>query len=247
MTQSASDSLKRFYSLVARLADATGQGRSLRELGGRSSLPERGVYFFSEPGEFRAAKPGVIRVVRVGTHAVSTGSKSTLRGRLKQHLGTRAGGGNHRGSIFRLHLGAALLARAGAPLTTWGVGSSAPPALTNNEAARAAEAACEKQVSEYIGGMSVFWVDVADEAGPRSERSFIERNAIALLSNRFAPIDSASSGWLGRFSPRREIRDSALWNVNYVAEVCDSSFLDRLESLVTITCQEASRLTRRST
>lgn len=241
--RSASDNLEWFYSLVARLADAPGQGRALHEVVGRSSLPKRGVYFFCEPGEFRGGKPSVRRVVRVGTHAVGAGSKSNLRGRLKQHLGTRSGGGNHRGSIFRLHVGAALLGRDGTRLATWGVGSSAPPAVRDSEVGRAAEAAWEKRVSEYIGGMSVFWVDVPDEPGPHSERSLIERNTIALLSNKFAPVDKASSGWLGRFSPRQEIRDSALWNLNYVADECDPSFLEKLELFVALTCQDEPWLT----
>lgn len=243
MKRSVSDNLERFYSLIARLADAPGQGRALRELVGRSSLPKRGVYFFCEPGEFRGGQSGVQRIVRVGTHAVSAGSKSTLRRRLKQHLGTRSGGGNHRGSIFRLHVGAALLGRDGMQLATWGVGSSAPPAVRGSEAGRAAEAAWEKRVSEYIGGMSVFWVDVPDEPSPQSDRSLIERNAIALLSNKFAPIDRASSGWLGRFSPRQEIRDSALWNLNYLADECDPSFLQKLELCVGLTFKGEPRLT----
>lgn len=239
----ASDNLERFYLLVARLADAPGQGLALRELAGRSSLPNRGVYLFCEPGEFRAGNPSVRRVVRVGTHAVSTGSKSNLRGRLKQHLGTRSGGGNHRGSIFRLHVGAALLGRDGTQLATWGVGSSAPPAVRDSETGRAAEAAWENRVSEYIGGMSVFWIDVPDDPGPQSQRSLIERNAIALLSNKLAPIDKASSGWLGRFSPRQEIRDSALWNLNYVEDQYDPRFLEKLELFVAITCRGESRRT----
>jgi hypothetical protein len=237
MSSTAGANLERFYSVIGRLAGRPGQGRPLRELPVPSSLPKRGVYFFLEPGEFRAANPKLSRVVRVGTHAVSVGSKATLRGRLKQHLGTKAGGGNHRGSIFRLHVGAALLARDGISVPTWGVGSSAPAALANSEAARIAEAACEKRVSEYIGAMPLFWVAVPDEPGPESERLFIERNAIALLSNRFAPVDGASTAWLGRFSPRPEIRNSALWNLKHVAEVCDPAFLDNLDSFVTLTCK----------
>lgn len=238
----ATGDLERFYSLLAHLAKAPGQGRPLRQLPGRASLPTRGVYFFMEPGEVRDKNPSVPRIVRVGTHAVSSGSKSTLHGRLKQHLGTRAGGGNHRGSIFRLHVGTALLARDGTPLPTWGVGSSAPAAVRDRATTRAAEAACEKRVSEYIGAMSVLWIDVPDEPGPQSDRAFIERNAIALLSNHLCPIDGASPSWLGRFSPRREIRDSALWNLDYVAGACDVTFLDKLESFVTLTCKCGPRL-----
>lgn len=247
MTSVANGELERFYSLLACLAEAPGQGQPLRDLLGHVSLPTHGVYFFMEPGEFRGANPAVPRIVRVGTHAVSSGSKSTLRGRLKQHLGTRTGGGNHRGSIFRLHVGAALLARDGTSLPTWGVGSSAPAAVRDCEATRAAEAACEKRVSEYIGAMSVLWIDVPDEPSLRSDRAFIERNAIALLSNRFAPMDVASESWLGRFSPRREIRDSALWNINHVADVCDPMFLEKVELFVRQTCENGPRLTKRCT
>ena len=85
--------------------------------------------------------------------------------------------------------------------------------------------------------MSVLWVDVPDEPGPQSDRAFIERNAIALLSNPFAPSDCASANWLGRFSPRREIRDSALWNLNYVADACDTAFLEKFELFVRQTCE----------
>jgi hypothetical protein len=245
MTRTTCHDLDRLYSLLARLAELPGQGGRLGELPARSSMPERGVYFFQEPGEHRAANPHVLRVVRVGTHAVSSGSKSTLSGRLKAHRGTRAGGGNHRGSIFRLHVGTALLARDGVPLATWGVGSSAPPVVRNSETARAAEVACEKRVSEYIGAMSVLWVNVPDDAGADSSRAFIERNAIGLLSNQLAPIDGARESWLGRFSPRHEIRNSALWNLNYVREVYDPLFLDKLELFVMQMCEGEPRLTSR--
>lgn len=232
MTPTTCGDLDRFYSILAVLAELPGQGRKLIELPNRSSMPDRGVYFFLEPGETRVAHPLVMRVVRVGTHAVSTGSKATLRSRLQAHRGTRTGGGNHRGSIFRRHVGAALLVRDGTPLETWGIGSSAPAEVRDSASARDAEAACEKRVSDYIGAMSVLWVCIPDEAGPQSSRAFVEKNAIALLSNRFSPVDRPSTRWLGRFSARNEIRDSGLWNLNYVSDVHDPLFLDLLESFV---------------
>lgn len=180
------------------------------------------------------AKPFGIscQIFQVGTHAVGKGSKSTLRQRLKAHLGTRAGGGNHRGSIFRLHVGAALLAREGVRLRTWGMGSSAPETLRNSARARAKETAWEQRVSAHIGAMPVLWVRVPGAAGPSSRRAFIECNAIALLSNNFVPADRASAGWLGRHSPRPEIRSSGLWNLNHVTEAYDAGFLDAFESFV---------------
>ena len=68
--------------------------------------PKRGVYFFFKPGETR--RDGTPRVVRVGTHALKTGSGTSLWDRLSKHRGNLAGrspgAGNHRGSIFRLHV-----------------------------------------------------------------------------------------------------------------------------------------------
>ncbi|SEA16942.1 hypothetical protein [Variovorax sp. YR216] len=231
----------RFYSLLARLSTAPGQGLRLRQLKERFVLPRRGVYFFMESGEFRVTHPEIRRIVRIGTHAVSAGSKSLLGARLGAHLGTRTGGGNHRGSIFRLHVGAALLARDGLSLPSWGVGSALPPQVRGNPVALAAEAELERRVSAHIGEMTVLWVAVPDEPGPLSMRAYIERNTIALLSNKLAPLDVSSSGWLGRFSPRAEIRHSALWNLRHVQDECDLQFLPTLESLVTLTREDEPR------
>lgn len=215
--------LERFYELLGDLAAQPEQGRLLADCTGRSGWPTRGVYFFLEPGEYRSGQPRVPRVVRVGTHAVSTGSKSTLWSRLRAHRGSGSGGGNHRGSIFRLHVGAALLARDGAgsgELPSWGQGSSAARQIRDDEAHH------ESVVSAYLGSMSVLWVDVPDEPGPESKRAFLERNAIALLSNQLAPLDRPSDSWLGRHSARPAIRSSGLWNVNHVEQAYDPAFLD---------------------
>ena len=219
--------LDRFYDILDRLRRDKRQGLPLTEYGGRSGLPDRGVYFFFEPGEHRN-QSNVQRVVRVGTHAVSLNSKSKLWTRLRAHRGTSDGRGNHRGSIFRLHVGAAL-ATASTSATvpnSWGVGSSAVKEI------RQMEVLHEQRVSQYIGRMSVVWVAVPDPAGPNSIRSVIERNSIALLSNTLSPVDPPSSAWLGLSSPREEIRRSGLWNLNYVADPCDYSFLELLEQLV---------------
>ena len=90
----------------------------------------------------------------------------------------------------------------------------------------------EQRVSAHIGAMAVLWVDVPDEPGPGSARAHIERNAIALLSNRRAPLDPPSTAWLGRYSPRDEIRQSGLWNLNHLELDYEASFLDVLEESV---------------
>lgn len=225
MQRSDGRDLDRFYALLARLRAVPGQGRPLREYTGHDPRPARGVYFF-EPGECRRDAPETPRVVRAGTHAVSAGSRSTLWGRLRAHRGTATGNGNHRGSIFRRHVGAALLARDGAALPSWGIGSHASKAF------RQAEAEHERRVSAYIGAMPVVYVDVPDAAGPASMRAFLEQHAIALLSRNGDPVDPPSPAWVGRYSPPAEIRDSGLWNVNYVRFVYDPAFADAFEAAV---------------
>jgi hypothetical protein len=74
------DDLTRFYNLLGVLAARPEQGKPLSQYSGRVVFPARGVYFFIEPGEYRASNPTARRVVRVGTHAVSANSKSKLWG-----------------------------------------------------------------------------------------------------------------------------------------------------------------------
>jgi hypothetical protein len=69
--------------------------------------------------------------------------------------------------------------------------------------------------------------------GPESQRGYIERNSIALLSSyNKAPLDPPSITWLGRHSDRERVRKSGLWNQNHVEEACDPAFLDCLDRLV---------------
>lgn len=214
--------LEDFYRLLKDLEKSLGGKQLFKNCNGRLSWPNRGVYFFFEPGESRTHHPKESRVVRVGTHMVSRGSKATFWNRLKTHRGTEDGGGNHRASVFRLHLGNAIIRRSAGEisLTSWSKGQSALPEI------RAAELNLEQKVSEYIGNMSLLWINVPDVAGPASDRAFIEKNSIALLSGLEGPIDIQSDGWLGNFSTNEAIRKSGLWNVNYTDYHYDNRFID---------------------
>ena len=179
-------------------------------------------------GSRRMEDGNVPRILFVGTHAVTAPSRSTLWARLRAHRGAEDCRGNHRGSVFRLHVGAALLRRDGADevLDSWGVGPSAPRAVREREVRH------EVRVSSHIGSMSVVWVAVLDEPGPTSARAFIKRNAIALLSRQGRRIDPPSRAWLGLRSERDEIRHSGLWNLDHVMEDHEPAFLDVLEASV---------------
>ena len=230
----------RFYDLLERIAGRTGGYRTLASCDGRMTWPRRGVYFFFEDGEKRSEPSHGHRVVRVGTHALKPASQASLWQRLSQHRGSsRSGTGNHRGSIFRLIVGAALARRGDAPLPkSWGIGSDAGAAAckfdVDRETVKREEARLERRVSEYIGQMPFLWLSVDDPPGRASLRGVIERNAIALLSHASRPaVDPPSSRWLGAFSDRERVCASGLWNNLHVAESYDSSFLELMNALVT--------------
>ncbi len=219
--------LKRFYAILEILSGKTNGARLLSECAGRMNWPERGVYFFRETGEERTDTGAGLRVVRVGTHALKDGAKTSLWNRLSQHRGvTKTGGGNHRGSIFRGLVGTALMDVHGISCPTWLIKHTAPRDITEKEKP------LEILVSKTIGAMPFLWLAITDQPGPNSLRGYVERNAIALLSNDHKPpIDAASSRWLGKHCDRERVRNSDIWNQNHVDEDYDPNFLDELEAL----------------
>ena len=149
-----------FYSLLDLLRQNGGGERSLGLCSGKLDWPKRGVYFFMESGEVRSASGTGPRIVRVGTHALKPGSATSLWGRLSQHRGQKnTGGGNHRGSIFREIVGAALSAREGYDFSTWGGGNSAARDI------RLRELPLEQEVSAILGEMPVLWLAVNGDPG----------------------------------------------------------------------------------
>lgn len=191
------------------------------------SWPRRGIYFFTEAGEVRDQTGEGARIVRVGTHALNYGSRTTLWKRLRQHKGPRAGGGCHRTSIFRGVVGSALIERDRIICPSWALRRQVSPEDVKTEET------VERTVSKVIGDMPFLWLAIEDAPGPDSERKYIERNAIALLSNyRRDSFDPPSAAWLGRYCRRGKVRPSGLWNSDHVADNYDPCFLDTLASRI---------------
>ena len=214
--------INRLYELLRR-AESVAGGRA--QLAHALPLQRRtaGVYFFMELGEVRE-DGATLRVTRVGTHGLAEGGRQDLHGRLVQHRGTLSGrnpgGGNHRGSVFRRHVGGALIARGDvADPGSWGKGGSASAEI------RAAEGPVERAVSEVIRAMPLVWVPIED----RGDRAAVERGAVALLSNHERPpIDPASSSWLGRWARAPLVRASGLWNDHFSDDAAEDGFLEPL-------------------
>lgn len=200
-----------FYAILGMLETKIGGARKLTECSGRILWPRRGVYFFQEPGEQRLDSGEGPRIVRIGTHALRKGGRARLWTRLSQHKGQKTtGGGNHRGSVFRLIVGSALIQRHAYSYPNWGDKS-----ITGREV-RTSEQLLEREVSNVIGSMPFLWLAIDDEAGPESLRGYIEKNSIALLSNyRKHALDLPSQGWLGHYCGRERVSGAGLWNSDH--------------------------------
>lgn len=87
----------------------------------------------------------------------------------------------------------------------------------------------EKDVSDYIRAMPFLWLAVPGLASKISDRSVIESNAVGLLSNKGkAAMDPPSPGWLGRYADRAAVRESGMWNVDFVDNDYNPAFLEVL-------------------
>lgn len=129
-----------------------------------------------------------------------------------------------------------MIERHGLAYPTWGEGSSA------GRDRRLAKHDLEQRVSDFIRALPVLWIDVDDEPGPDSDRAFVERNAIGLVSNyREEPLDPRDDRWLGTDSPSEAIREPGLWNVDHADEGYDPAFLDRFEAAVRLTPESEGR------
>ena len=220
------EDLQRFYEILRKLERKIGCARTFADSDWQVGLPERGVYFFREPGEERPHTGGGLRVVRVGISTATKESKATLRTRLRQHRRD-----NHRSSVFRKHIGRSLIERDGLKYPKWDCTDKdlSPLGSAERKAIKENEAPLEQRVSAVIGPMQFLWLAVEEF----TLRKSIERNAIALLSNFDRDVlDPPSSNWLGKWHTQPEVRDSGLWNIDHVDKEHKEGFLDVLESAV---------------
>jgi hypothetical protein len=233
--QAAERLLDDVYGMIQRLINERGLV-PLRQVT-QNEIPAAGVYLFFDPRELRLRDPSQLRAVRVGTHGVASGSKASLKDRLRTHLGTASGGGNHRSSIFRLHVGRSLIAAGSAKdVRTWGAAE-----LPKSDQLRQREEILEMKVSQYIGDLMVAMLDVPGPSSRDNDRAYLEQNLIAIFSNNYSPLDPPSHRWLGRHSDKEEIRKSALWNVNHTSQNFDQRFPEMLDYYVSLTLGQAPR------
>ena len=203
--------LNKFYELINKLE----KFESIDEFLKSEQKYSKGVYFFFDPAE--KINNGYNRIIRVGSHGLSAGVKSNLKGRLRQHKGFINGGGNRRVSVFRRHVGNAIIKKE------------------NFDENQVRDEVLEKMISDYINSLPLAVLLFEDDA---DKRRIFEKNSIRILSNC---SENFNKDWLGSFSIDEKISKSGLWNIQHVninnekynneTKVEINNFLNELEIL----------------
>jgi hypothetical protein len=192
---------------------------------GRDLLKD-GIYIFFERGELvNLGGQSFDRIVRIGTHK----GDSRFPGRIRQHYGNKNSlSGNKNGSVFRKHVGGALLRQKGPAdprLKDW-LTQDGP---TFREV--------EENVSQTLRDnftFSCFRVDT------KEDRLCLERALIAQLAQY--PLGSACDSWLGRHADSGKIRQAGLWNTQQIdADPMTLEEFKRFEVLVKSTLSQVAK------
>ena len=184
-----------------------------------TAIPSDGLYFFYEDGEVNSHDAGP-RVVRIGNHPRAVGG---LRNRLRNHYS-----GNKNGSVFRKLLGGALIRRRNPDdpclLPRPGQGHWERQDKRTCSRCKPVEQEVSQLLKEHFSFRCVRIVD-------RTERNRFEQLLIASLAR--CPGCKASATWLGRHAYSSNVRQSGLWNSDFIDSLpLISSELARFENLV---------------
>jgi hypothetical protein len=211
-----------------------------------TALPNNGIYFPYEEGETSGHHGRGPRIVRVGTHR-----DGNFRSRIAQHFlldegkmaFTRDRPKPSDRSIFRKHIGRALLNRARDPyLSIWEIDFTERKARDAKGRLRDInkEAALEKEVTALLRQKFSFrYIEIADEM-QRMGNEGLEKALIGTLAS--CPQCKPSEGWLGRYHPDRRVRESGMWLIHHLSAVPLTS---AQTSLITAAIEEAARVERR--
>jgi len=231
--------LQEFHQKLGVLRDKAGGPFYLSDIDGSYNWPDRGIYVFFEHDTEPLVDPvEKWMITRIGTVGDSSGSTSTLWNRLRAHRGTVNSeygemGGNHRGSIFRKHVGRAFIERDDLynEYPHWGVPHRDLPDDISTSDIRTQEHELEQRVSEYIRILPFLVIDIPGQPGPDSKRAMIEKNLIALVSHaRRTSPDLKKDDWLGHHSPRAEIAKTGLWNIQHVSSFYSDDIIQQVEA-----------------
>jgi hypothetical protein len=187
----------------------------------KSELPTNGIYFFYEDGEFCThVNERQKRIVRVGTHRVD----ENFRNRINSHYR-----GNKNSSVFRKHLGGALIRRKDPKdkrLKQW-LEQDAP---TFQEM----ETEVTTELKEHFSFRCI-------PVEYKDKRLRLEEELIATMAN--CDNCKPSENWLGNFAADELVRKSGLWNHQHVTSknYASEKTIGRLEDLTNLNSSNTNR------
>jgi hypothetical protein len=185
-----------------------------------TELPDNGIYFFYERGEYWGHGGTKPRVVRVGTHR-----DGNFRSRIAEHFllderkmrFTRDQSAPHDRSIFRKNIGCSLLNRTSDPyLPVWELDFMKRAVCVKYGHLRdiGKEVEIEREVTRILReSLSFSCIEVVEEVD-RMGNEGLERALIGTLAG--CRNCRSSAQWLGNYSPKSQVRESGLWLVQHL-------------------------------
>ena len=183
-------------------------------------LPENGIYFFYEDGEFWGLGGDKPRIVRVGTHR-----DGNFRSRISEHyllneswmdFDENKSKPSDR-SIFRKNIGRALLNKdKDSYLQIWNIDFTISK---NRERWRTKrnikkEKEVEEKITKILREKFSFRFIILEEQSKRMGNKGLESSLIGTLAH--CKLCEPSANWLGKYSPVQKIKEGKLWLVQHL-------------------------------
>jgi len=187
-----------------------------------SKVPfSNGLYFFYQKGETSTHAPNG-RIVRIGNHPRS---QNCLKRRLTIHYS-----GNKNSSVFRKYLGGAILRKTSPnhPCLAPGLGQGHWEKENMPSCCKCKP--IETEVSKLL--RNDFWFQCI-EIKDQNLRNTLEKKLVATVS--LCPICRPSKNWLGKSAYSENVRNSGLWNSDYVFEQSLIMSMTDMKTLAEIT------------
>lgn len=183
-------------------------------------LPENGIYFFYEDEELWGHGGFKPRIVRIGTH-----KDGNFRSRINEHFVLdeskmnfdRMKAAPRERSIFRKHIGSALLnERQDNYLETWEIDFTSRRNREGFGHLRdiQKEKEVESTITKILRKNFSFRFVIVDDQLSRMGSEGLERSLIGTISH--CKLCKSTNDWLGRHSPKKQIRESGLWLVHHL-------------------------------
>lgn len=210
-------------------------------------LPINGIYFSYQKDEFWGHGGTQPRIVRIGTH-----KDGNFRSRLKEHFLSNESMMNFDKmmikpsdrSIFRKHIGRALLNKERDDyLKIWEIDFTTRQKRKKYSSLRniQKEKNIESQITKILRQKFSFKFIALNKQAERMGSKGLESYLIGTVSH--CELCKPSNNWLGYFSPKKQIRTSGLWLVQYIeSEGINDRFKNAISNAIRKTKEQIMKI-----